>query len=104
MCSPNVLKTTHEEVKNNPVLSKRPLQAIEAFEDLRSPNVPKTSDSKRQTLTTDHRFLKMVRDRDDMGGKMESMQKYIEVLEENLELHNTLPFHVEIDGKRKFEG
>ena len=25
---------------------------------------------------------------------MESMQKYIEVLEENLELRNTLPFHV----------
>jgi hypothetical protein len=29
-----------------------------------------------------------------MGEKMESMQKYIEVLEENLELRNTLPFHV----------
>ena len=28
------------------------------------------------------------------GKKMESMQKYIEVLEENLESHNTLPFQV----------
>ena len=26
--------------------------------------------------------------------RVESMQKYIEVLEENLELRNTLPFHV----------
>ena len=52
-----------------------------------------------------HRTLKMEKvgvDRDlvssyeknDMGKKMESMQKYIEALEENLELRSTLPFHV----------
>ena len=30
----------------------------------------------------------------EMEKKVESMQKYIEVLEENLELHNNLPIHV----------
>ena len=42
-------------------------------------------------------MAKVGEDRDeqiDMRKKMEAMQKYIEVLEENVELRNTLPFHV----------
>ena len=40
------------------------------------------------------RDLAMSHEGDEMQKRMESMQKYIEVLEENLELRNTLPFHV----------
>jgi hypothetical protein len=41
-----------------------------------------------------NRYLDLSYEQDGMGKKVESMQKYIEVLEENLELRNTLPFHV----------
>ena len=40
------------------------------------------------------RDLAVSHEGDEMRKRVESMQKYIEVLEENLELRNTLPFHV----------
>ena len=40
------------------------------------------------------RYLVSSYEQEDMGKLMESLQKYIEVLEENLESHNTLPFQV----------
>ena len=99
-------------MKNNPFLSKRPLQAIEATlgeESTRDQEVEtalriaftKRAEKLRLQLKSIHihnnKFLKMEKvgvDRDDLGKKMESMQKYIDALEENLELRKTLPYHV----------
>ena len=48
-----------------------------------------------EKVGVDRDFALPYQQMDDMRKKMESMQKYIEVLEDNLELRNTLPFHVE---------
>ena len=85
-------------MKNNPVLLKGLFQAIEAFEDCVhqtcwKPPFQNDRFLKMEKVEVD-RYLVSSYEQEDMGKLMESLQKYIEVLEENLESHNTLPFQV----------